>query len=113
MKNIALLIILVVITSCSSFKNEQKNFHKGYFSYFADVGLFVDCETNEKYPVAMEGDYLALEKEYLEMAKITGEKIIVTLNGKIEKRNKMEGVGKRNFLVVKKFIGMFPNKNCK
>lgn len=113
MKSITLVLVMVAITSCTSVKNENKDFYKGYFTYFADAALFVDCTTNKKYPIAMEGDYLTLEKEYLKIAKITGEKIIITLNGKIVERNKIEGEGMRDFLIVNKFIDMFPNKNCK
>lgn len=34
----------------------------GMFTYFADAALFVHCATGRTYPVALEGDYLALER---------------------------------------------------
>ena len=112
MKNIVLLVILITINSCSLFKSEEQNYHKGYFSYIADAAIFVDCKTNQKYPVAMEGDYIKLEEKYLQVVKTGGEKIIVTLNGKIVEKDKIEGEGRRDFLVVDKFLDIFPNENC-
>ena len=34
----------------------------GEFRYMADAALFTECHTQRTYPVAMESDYLALEK---------------------------------------------------
>lgn len=112
MKNILLLFLLVLLSSCRSFDYENKNILKGYFSYFADAALFIDCQTNEKYPVAMEGDYIALEKEYLNISQSGGEKYIVRLKGEYIERNKIEGEGRRKYLIVNKFIEIFPNQTC-
>ena len=78
----------------------------------ADAGLFIDCKDNKRYPVAKEGDYLKLEEEYLKIVKDGGEKILVTINGEIVEKNKIEGKGTIKFLVVKKFINIFPDKKC-
>lgn len=112
MKKIFLILILFLLYSCSSLKNENVNLHKGYFSYFADAAMFVDCQTNEKYPVAMEGDYISLEKKYLELSVTDGQKILVKVNGKFIERDKIEGEGKRKFLIVNKFIEILPNQTC-
>ncbi|MCP5061211.1 MAG: hypothetical protein GY936_01945 [Ignavibacteriae bacterium] len=112
MRNVVLVLFLFAISSCSFFVAEVKNIHRGYFSYFADAAMFVDCVTNEKYPVATEGDYLTLEKEYLQVVKNGGEKILIEVNGKIIKKDKVEGEGKRNFLIIEKFLNIFPNKKC-
>ncbi len=112
MKKTFLFFILILISSCTSLKNEYKDFHKGYFSYFADAAMFIDCETNEKYPVAMEGDYITLEKEYLEISESGGEKILVKVNGEYIERNKIEGEGKQKYLIVNKFLEILPNQAC-
>jgi copper homeostasis protein (lipoprotein) len=112
MKNILLLVIISTISACSQSTNKENDFLKGQFSYFADAAIFIDCETNTKYPVAKEGDYLKLEQEYLKNVENGGEKVLVELKGKIEERNKIEGEGKRNFLVVEKFLNITPNKSC-
>lgn len=36
----------------------------GMFAYQADAGLFEECLTGRSYPVAMEGDFIALERAY-------------------------------------------------
>ncbi len=112
MKNILLLLILILAISCSSTKITEKNIKTGYFSYFADAPLFIDCDTNEKYPVAMEGDYIFLEEEYLKIAEEAGQRILISLNGKFDERSNMEGEGKRKFLVVNKLLNIFPNETC-
>ena len=112
MKKILLLFLLILACSCSSTKIEHKNILIGYFSYFADAPLFIDCKTNEKYPVAMEGDYIFLEEEYLKIAEPAGQSILISLNGKFEERTGMEGDGKRKFLIVNKLLNIFPNETC-
>jgi len=39
------------------------------FRYLADAAQFEECLTGRSYPVAMEGDYLALERAYLALPK--------------------------------------------
>lgn len=112
MKNILILGTLILITSCSSTNVGNKAIMKGYFSYFADAPLFVDCETDEKYPVAMEADYIFLEEEYLKIAETAGQKILISLNGDYIERNKMEGEGKIKYLIVNKLLNIFPNETC-
>jgi len=115
MGNVILLCLILVVSSCTAPKNknmEDENLFKGYFSYMADAGLFIDCKDNKKYPVSNEGDYLKLEKEYLKTVKDGGEKILITFNGEIVEKEKIEGEGKTKFLVVNKFINIFPDKKC-
>jgi len=38
---------------------------RGLYSYMADAGMFVECGSNERLPVTMEADNLALERAYL------------------------------------------------
>lgn len=113
MKLIITLILLTSLFSCSSIDSEKKeNKLKGFYSYMADAGLFTDCETNKKYPVAMEADNISLERAYLEIVENPGEKILVTLNGHFESRPKVEGDGEREFLIVDKFDKIWPHIDC-
>ena len=112
MKKILLLSLLILACSCSSTKIENRNILIGYFSYFADAPLFIDCKTNEKYPVAMEDDYIFLEEEYLKIAESPGQRILISLNGRFDERNDMEGEGKRIFLIVNKLVNIFPYEVC-
>ncbi len=113
MKYTILMFLMIVLNSCISSKiKENENLFQGYFSYMADAALFIDCKDSKKYPVAMENDYLKLEKKYLTTVKDGGEKILITFYGEIVEKNKLEGKGKIKFLIVKKLINIFPNKKC-
>jgi len=107
------LFLIPVLFSCSSLHSKyDKNELKGFYSYMADAAIFYDCESGNKYSVAFEGDNIALEKAYLEVSENPGEKILVTLNGHFISRNKMEGSGTEDVLVVTKFINIWPNVDC-
>ncbi len=113
MKNIIVLLLLPILFSCSAIDSEKKNKTlKGFYSYMADAGIFIDCKTNKKYPVAMEADNISLERTYLKIVDNPGERIIVTLAGHFESRPKMEGEGEREFLIVDKFENIWPHIDC-
>ncbi len=40
----------------------------GMMVYFADAARLTECRSGRSYPIVMEGDYLALERAYLEFA---------------------------------------------
>ncbi len=108
-----LFLLLLSLLSCSAVDSERNDKKlKGFYSYMADAGLFTDCETNKKYPVAHEADNILLERAYLNVAENPGEKIIVTLTGRFELRKKMDGDGEREFLIVDKFDKIFPHIDC-
>ena len=113
MKNIIALLLFTILFSCSAIDNEKQNPNlKGFYSYMADAGIFTDCETNIKYPVAMESDNISLESAYLGVVENSGEKILVTLTGHFESRPKIEGEGEREFLIVDKFEKIWPYIDC-
>lgn len=86
---------------------------KGMFRYMADAALFVDCSSQKKYPVAMEKDYLSLEREYLSKVEEAGEPILATLSGRLIMQPKMEGNEKALTLVVEKLDKVWPKLDCK
>ncbi len=113
MRKIIALLLLPILFSCSSVDSEKTDKElKGYYSYMADAAMFIDCETNKKYPIAFDGDNISLEHAYLEVVENAGEKIIVTLKGHFEMRSKMDGDGKREFLIVDKFNKIWPHIDC-
>ncbi len=85
---------------------------KGMFRYMADAALFVDCFSQKKYPVAMENEYISLEREYLTNTD-AGNPLLVTLEGSLVSRPKMEGEGEILTLVVKKLDKVWPQLDCK
>ncbi|HJS73993.1 MAG TPA: META domain-containing protein [Vicinamibacteria bacterium] len=84
---------------------------RGMFTYLADAPLFEDCATGRKLPVAMEADYLSLERAYLEKRRSPGEPLLASVEGRIEERVNMEGPA-RPTLVVERFLGFSPGETC-
>jgi copper homeostasis protein (lipoprotein) len=85
---------------------------RGMYRYFADAGLFTECLTRRKWPVAQEKDNAALEAAYSKARLIPGEELLVNLEGQIATRPKMEGKGTQPTLVVERFIGVSPGETC-
>jgi len=84
----------------------------GMYSYMADAGIFKDCISDKKYPVAFEKDYINLERAYLNTKHKAGETIKVNLIGKIELRDGMDNQKNIPTLVVEKFINIIPKEHC-
>jgi heat shock protein HslJ len=85
---------------------------KGIFTYMADAAIFVDCSSQKRYPVAMEGKYIDLERKYLASIN-AGSPLLVTLEGRLVLRPKMEGEGESVMLVVEKLNKVWPQMDCK
>lgn len=110
MKKVIVFILFALLVSCSTI--DDNNTLEGMYSYMADAAIFTDCKTQNKHPVAFEGDNTTLEKAYLKAIKSRGEKVFVTLIGHFEKRPKMDSEGNIKFLIVDKFKKIQLNKNC-
>jgi len=63
----------------------------GEMRYMADAALFTDCRTGRTLPIAMEADYLKMERAYLKAVVEPGAPMYVTFEGFIVPRPKMEG----------------------
>jgi copper homeostasis protein (lipoprotein) len=85
---------------------------RGMYRYFADAGLFIECLTRRKWPVAQEKDNAALESAYVKARLTPGEELLVNLEGQIATRPKMEGKGAQPTLVVERFIAVSPGDTC-
>jgi len=84
----------------------------GMFLYLADAARLTECQTGRSYPVAMEADYRRLELAYLEARTSPGQALMVTFEGSIEERPRMEGGGTEATAVVKRFINVWPGETC-
>jgi copper homeostasis protein (lipoprotein) len=84
----------------------------GMFVYFADAASITLCADGQRLPVAMEGDYLALERAYsADDAK--GQPLLVSLDGVIAPRRTGEqGAAPKPALVVVRFDGLWPRETC-
>ena len=85
---------------------------RGMYSYMADTGLFLDCQKQQRIPVAMKGDNITLERAYLKKRYLAGKSLLVELDGRIEQRKKMEGDGKQDTLIVDKFLAIKQQETC-
>jgi copper homeostasis protein (lipoprotein) len=92
---------------------EPQLFLRGMFNYVADAAAITLCVDGQRLPVAMEGDYKALESAYLEARPQPGQPLLTSLEGLITQRQSMEeGHPPQTTLVVEKFIAVWPRGSC-
>ena len=84
----------------------------GMFVYMADAARLTECRTDRSVPVAMEGDYLRLERAYLDARQSPGQPLMVTFEGGIEERPRLDGEGIEPTAVVTRFIHVWPGETC-
>lgn len=87
----------------------------GMFRYLADAANIRLCATAARLPVAMEADYLRLERAYLKAqpAERRGQPLLVNLEGLITNRPSAEpGQPPQRTLVVERFVGVHPGRGC-
>jgi len=85
---------------------------QGMYTYMADAGSFMDCATREQWPVAHEADNATLEREYLEAKIAPGAPLLVTVEGGLDLRPKVDGRGKVTTLIVGRFVRSWPRETC-
>ena len=85
---------------------------QGMYTYMADAGAFVDCTTREQWPVAMERDNAALERAYSQARIAPGSPLLVTVEGRLESRPKVDRRGKETNLIVDHFVRTWPRETC-
>lgn len=84
----------------------------GEFTYMADAGFFTECRSGLRLPVAQEKDNVALERTYGTARSAPGAPLLVTLDGRLAHRPKMEGSGEEEKLVVERFDRAWPGEHC-
>lgn len=85
---------------------------QGMYTYLADAGIFVDCATGERWPVATEEENAALERAYGQARTAPGAPLLVTVEGRLEWRPKVDGPGEETMLIVDRFVRAWPGKTC-
>ncbi len=83
----------------------------GMMIYMADAAIIEECTTGTVFPIATEGDYLALESAYLADRAEPGAPLYVMIEGGIAMLEGMEGPA-RQTVVVNKFIRTRPGVSC-
>lgn len=93
---------------------EPRLFLAGMFMYMADAPNIVLCADRRSVPVAMEGDYKALESAYLKAVTKPGERVLASVEGLLAKRPSMEeSQPPLPTLVVERFVRVYPGRRCR
>jgi copper homeostasis protein (lipoprotein) len=86
---------------------------RGMFSHVREAASITLCLNGQRLPVAMGGDYRALESAYLKGGAAPGQPLLASLEGRITRRPSMEASrGPRAELVVERLIGVWPRETC-
>jgi copper homeostasis protein (lipoprotein) len=93
-------------------QNAEATTLTGMYTYMADAGLFADCATGTRYPVATEGDNAALESAYLDARGEPGQSMLVVVEGTLDDREHPETGGADTYLVVERFREVKPGETC-
>lgn len=91
---------------------EPRVLMRGMYSYMADAGIFRECITQLKLPVAQLGDNAALESAYQRARQQPNEEMLVSLDGRIALRPRMEGGGQQQAVIVERFVSARPGETC-
>ena len=92
--------------------NANTQVFEGDFVYYADSANFSNYTEMKTYPVAMEGEYINLEREYTGFNFAEPTKVNLKVEGYLEERPGMEEGTTNMFLIVTKIIGFDTNKTA-
>lgn len=83
----------------------------GMMTYMADAAVIEECLSGRQFPIAQEGDYLALETAYLADRAEPGAPLYVMMEGGVAMREGMEGRA-RQTVTVDRFIKTRAGVTC-
>lgn len=84
----------------------------GEMTYIADAARFTECLTGRSYPMAMEGDFVKLERAYRAVVEAPGARLYVTFDGSIVDRPRVDRDGVERTVVVTRFSNAWPGQRC-
>jgi len=85
----------------------------GLFIYMADAAVITLCADGSRLPVAMEGDFRALEAAYQKARPSPAKALLASVEGRIATRPSMEeSLPPQDTLVVERFINVAPQGTC-
>jgi hypothetical protein len=87
------------------------NVFEGVYSYMADANRFVSCDQKRSMPVAMKGEYINLERQYLRTVD-GGVEVYVKLQGYIKKIPSKGGDTAIDALFIEKILELSKDKKC-
>ncbi|MGH7332248.1 MAG: copper resistance protein NlpE N-terminal domain-containing protein [Candidatus Rokuibacteriota bacterium] len=83
---------------------EPRLLFRGMYMYLADAGLFTECLTGQRWPVAQEGANATLEAAYLRARLSPGALLLASVEGRVAIRPRVEGPGTQPTLIVDRFL---------
>ncbi len=83
---------------------------RGKFRYMADAPTFAECQSGQRWPVSMEGEYKALEGAYLNTRRQAGEELLATIEGQVVMRPNADGGRPTPTLVIERYTGIWPGE---
>jgi uncharacterized lipoprotein YbaY/heat shock protein HslJ len=86
-------------------------FH-GMVVYFADSASIRECHTGRRYPIAMEAQFLELQRVYAANRAEPAAPLLMALDGRVEPRPRMEGGGEEPTFIVDQVAGSTPGATC-
>ena len=104
--------VAILMQRTSGQASETRAERNGMFRYMADAATFMDCQTRERWPVAMEASYKALEAAYLQTRREPGEELMVSVEGQVMSRPSADGGRPVSTLVVTRYVGVWPGETC-
>src|SRR5215469_11531305 len=85
----------------------------GLFVYMADAAVITLCADGSRLPVAMEGDFRALQAAYMKARPPLGKALLASIEGRIATRPSMEeSLPPLDTLVVERFLSLSPQGSC-
>lgn len=84
----------------------------GMFRYMADAATFTECQTGQRWPVAMEGDYRALESAYTKLRREPGDELAASFDGRLAIRPNPDTRQPAPTVVVERYTGVWPGETC-
>jgi copper homeostasis protein (lipoprotein) len=85
---------------------------QGLYVHQADAGMFTDCLTRLRWPVAAEAASPELERAYLSARGLAGTEVLVEVEGRLAQRPSPDDGDPRETLVVDRVVGAWPNRKC-
>ena len=84
---------------------------RGMYRREGNAGVFTECLTRQRWPVAPSEANAALEREFDKARRETNDQLLVSVEGEVMQLPKVEGKAQAA-LVVRRFLGVWPGETC-
>ena len=85
---------------------------RGSYRFTPESSLFTECLSGQRWPVSREAASRELEMTYLEAKKKAGQPLLVSVEGRVSARPRMDQPGTEPALVVDRVIRATPSETC-